>query len=239
VAQSRLARLVSPRSADTNINSGDIPSLADVSPRYGALIDRRTELLRRQDERRTERALLRDRLSAAQTTARRRAPPDPETVEQAQRVNELLGDLVAPDPVTGPGGAIDLSGSDAERFAELGRDIADTELALARLEVAIRDERVAASALVCERAKSKFETITGDLVAAAVALHGANVRYTQFAAAINQAGAIWSELRPLDLTLFGPPTRASRDAKLVRFLINAVEDGHLPPADLPADLRRE
>jgi len=114
--------------------------------------------------------------------------------------------------------------------------IDDLAQAINRLDQRLAEARQEASATILGRVKPQHDRLVADLVAAATALHRANVRYHGFVDALNANGVWWSTLGPAQPHLIGTPTPNSLLADYFRML---ARDGHIALRDIPAELRQQ
>ncbi|MEY9423597.1 chromosome segregation ATPase [Bradyrhizobium japonicum] len=135
-----------------------VPSLAEASLEYKALLDKQTELQSRYSELHSERAKLRREIEAEEAAGKQRLAPE---------VARLLGDPA--DSVTAL----------ANRHREVAVEMGHIEVAQETLRRRLSEARNGASKAVCDGVRGEYQRRLGDVCDAAKALEAARERHDE------------------------------------------------------------
>ena len=217
--------MLSPFKRTPDAGLAPVPSLADVSPEYAALLKQQATLQARCAAALTE---LREIVKRGDGPALH--SPTAADIERGRRVEALLkGEKY--DARSAP-----LYESPPSRYSELHREIADIrEFALPQIETKLRAAAAAASTVIREQFKDVHRQIVRDTAVALRALHDANVRYWSFSDALNKEGVAWGALGPAFVRPIGHPE--DRQGPLGQWFRDALADGHISKSDIPESLR--
>jgi hypothetical protein len=177
-----------------------VPSLAEASTDYAALVAKRSELQTRQLELSRERRTL-EKAIAADTSR-----------ETPTRVAELLGDR--------PGS----KSLNRKRVAEIASVVSDIETAVSVVDQRIRDAKGAASQLVCAAARPEYARRVKAMVDAAKLLDAAHKHYDDLRFAFEAEDVSWGSLIPMTPAFLG--SSMEPDRRLARFVRDAVAAGY-------------
>lgn len=177
-----------------------VPSLADASPEYAALVKKQAELQTRQSSLRDQRREV-EREIAAQP---------PVTIRVSARVAELLGDEQDSAPNL------------QRRLAEVRSAERDVEEAIEILRRRLADARGTASVAVCAAVKPEYARRVKAMVAAAAALQDARADYDALVDELVVNDVAWTSLKPMQPTFCGD----CQDGHLTRYLRDAKEAGY-------------
>lgn len=209
---------ISPRPADRRP-----PTLAEVSPEYGAAVEKRAALSAEIDQLSNERHQVARKIdaeggfsdSAAAAIAKR-------NVKEA-RVAEILGEKPGPDE------------NELQRYIEIGQRIGDLKAAREILDRRLLDLRMSASNLVCELIEADHKKMVADICERMVELHAAADAYCGFADSLNADGVAWSKLWAMQPQFIGAPN--DRQGRLSLYLREAVKFGFWHPEQIPEKLK--
>jgi len=178
-----------------------VPSLADASPDYAALVQKQAELQARQSALRDQRREV-ERDIAAQP---------PATMRMSARVAELLGD----EPDSAP--------NLQRRLAEVRSAEHDVEEAIEIVRRRLADARGLASVAVCTAVKPEYARRVKAMVAAVTALQAAREDYDALVDELVVNDVQWTSLKPMQPTFCGD----RHDGHLSRYLKDAKEAGYV------------
>ena len=196
-----------------------VPSLAEVSPEYGRLQAKRSELEARKVELGRERSALEKRHYLDQ---------DRSTAAANRAVAALLGDPVEGAPEV----------DDRERLRQIATMLRDVERALETLEERINAERRAASKLVCDQVKDEYDRRVTALCEAVTAMHERHVELVEMTNQLDRRNVQWSRLHPMQHPrLLGSPTDTY--GPVAQYLREAIEHGFLGKDSMPESLRHK
>lgn len=215
---SRKSKTPSPEAAPTGL-------LAETSETYAALEAKLAELVAKQAALQAE-----DSTLARQIFDNRGLRPESAPAHQ-QGVRDALGafaDLAA--PVESP--RLHRRRQIHEKLAALGDAIYVARAALS-------EERLRASAVICDRVADDHRERVAGICRALIALYRVSAEYCAFADALNSQRIAWSALNPSFLTLDPrePPIGyRGPNNQIARYLRQAVEAGHFPANEVPGEL---
>ncbi|MBR1069019.1 hypothetical protein [Bradyrhizobium liaoningense] len=175
-----------------------VPSLAEASLEYKALLDKQTELQSRYSELHSERAKLRREIEAEEAAGKQRLAPE---------VARLLGDPA--DSVTAL----------ANRHREVAVEMGHIEVAQETLRRRLSEARNGASKAVCDGVRGEYQRRLGDVCDAAKALEAARERHDELLDDIEREDVNLAYLRPVRPFFLGD----RRDGKIPYFLREAKE----------------
>lgn len=200
-------------------------SLASADPVYKAIESKRTDLNARLVETRKLLAPLEEELR------RRDAAPEaadgPAQIEPpgVRAILTEAGVGVREPPI-----------EPIEHYNRLRREVKDLEGAIGVLARRLENGRAAASAKVCDQVRGEFRRRARAFGEALIALGRASADYCELADKLNEERVFWSQLGPVAVRgPFGVPT--DPNSRLRILLKELIRDGHLRPADLPAEWR--
>lgn len=203
-----------------------VPSLRDVSPEYGALLDRQVELLGKREKLEKEmRSIRRGKAPAAlvaDVSERRRI-----------RTAELLGDLVegADDVVVSP-----KRDEVEEHLATMRDECEAVEAALAVIAKRLPSVKSAASRLACQQIQEPYRAVVRRLVDAMLSAYAAHA----------ELSAVRDDMFINDIAFDALPTPVvtpmlghflERDTRFARWVRDAVATGYLDWANVPERLK--
>jgi hypothetical protein len=162
--------LAAKKIADTEFK---VPSLADASPHYAELVERKANLLASKLEAETQ--LSRDQVAF-------RARPS----QMSEKVAVLVGD-VAPGESTYP---------TAIRMREQATNIAALTQAITVIDTRINSERGKASLIVCDQVRDEHRRLVREVCFRLMDLREAMMAYQLFADTLNDQDIAWSSLSP-------------------------------------------
>jgi chromosome segregation ATPase len=177
-----------------------VPSLADASPDYAALIAKQADLQARQSALRDQRREV-EREIAAQP---------PATMRVSARVAELLGD----EPDSAP--------NLQRRLVEVRGAERDVEDAIEIVRRRLADARGMASVAVCAAVKPEYARRVKAMVAAVTALQAAREDYDALVDELLANDVAWTSLVQMHPTFCGD----RHDGHLTRYLRDAREAGY-------------
>jgi hypothetical protein len=169
-----------------------VPSLAEASPAYAALLQKQVELQDRQSALREERRALERQLSALPQS----------TVQVSSRVAEILGDEQDSAPML------------RKQIAGLRSEESDLEAALEITLRRILEAKGQASTLVIATARDEYRRRVAAVTKAASALHEARMEYLDLRWQFEAQDVSWTALGPLSIGFLGDHT----DGQLVRLI---------------------
>ena len=197
--------------------------LAETSPTYAALEAKIAALVVEETALRAE-----DRELAVQIFKLGGGHPLKSREHQSNVVAEL--GALAP-PVTSP----DMT---RRRAIHQRLEVIEESIHLAR--AALSDERIRASAVICERVAGDHAALVTGICQALIELHRAAAKYVKFADNLNADRIAWSGLGASFLVLDPkdhPVGFPNQNNPISRYLREAVRLGHFPLADVPEELR--
>jgi hypothetical protein len=215
----------------TNVVGGDrsfaVPSLAEVSPEYAALIEQQDTLTKRLAAAIAE---LRQIAKSGEATAD--PPPTPAEVARQHRIDALLKggqyDLAAPVPQFEP--------PPSSRYWALKREIEDIgDFALPEVETKLREAVALASAIIREKFKDAHRKMVREMAAGLRDVHAVNVQYWAFSDAMSKAGVAWGALGVAFFRNIGHPE--DRNSPLGIWFKEAKNEGHIGASEIPESLR--
>jgi len=178
-----------------------VPSLAEASPEYAALLQKQAELQARQSTLRDQRREV-EREIAAQPVA---------TMRVSARVAELLGD------------ELDSAPNLQRRLAEVRSAEHDVEEAIEIVRRRLADARGLASVAVCTAVRPEYARRVKAMVAAVTALQAAREDYDALVDELVVNDVQWTSLVPMHPTFCGD----RQDGHLTRYLRDAKEAGYV------------
>ncbi|EIG56186.1 hypothetical protein [Bradyrhizobium sp. WSM1253] len=178
-----------------------IPSLAEASPEYAGLVEKRQELSDRYRELSGERSKLSGDIEAEKAAGGQRLSPG---------VAALLGD--APDKLT----------LMSQRMREVATSMDNIEAAQEVIRRRMDEARNGASKVVCDTMRQEYQRRLGAVCAAAKALAGAREEHDALLDDIEREDVNLAYLRPVRAHFLGD----RRDGKIGYFLKECAENGH-------------
>lgn len=175
-----------------------VPSLAEASPEYAALIDKQQELLTRQSALNAERRDITRKIEEAPAPAMRPG------------VAALLGETS--DSTTGL----------RTRLAEMQRTLSDIDAALEVIRQRLAVARTAASKTICTAARPEYGRRVGAVCEALKAVAIARAAYDDLRGELERQDVSWASLGPVSLGFLGD----ARDGHIQRFIREAREAGY-------------
>lgn len=204
-----------------------VPSLRDVSPEYGALLDRRLELMNERDRLEREiRGIRRGKAPAsliADVSERRRV-----------RTAELLGDLVADadDIVVGPKrDEVD------DHLGVLRDELEAVEAALTVIAKRLPTVQAMASQMICRQVAEPYKAIVRRLVDSMLDAYEAHAELSEVREQMEHEDVAYVSGLPTPVAtpMFGHAR--ARDSRFANWVRTAVETGYLPWSDVPEALK--
>jgi len=180
-----------------------VPSLADASPEYAALVRRQAEL----------------NASYASLLAEKRRLEKEVAADPAPRIRPGVAALLGDDPV-------DSRSAKLSRLADLRQAASDHETALATIQRRIAEATGPASAKVRAAVKPEFARRVAVLCQALAAVDDAREAYEQIRIGLDAEGVEWTALGPVGLGFLGDRVDG-RSFQIQRVLREAREDGHV------------
>lgn len=177
-----------------------VPTLAESSSDYAALVQKQAELHAHQ-------SVLRDQRREVELEI---AAQPPATVRVSARVAELLGDEADSAPML------------QKRLAEVRSAERDVEEAIEIVRRRLADARTAASVAVCAAVKPEYARRVKAMVAAILALQEARADYDSLVDELVANDVAWGSLVPMQPTFCGD----HQDGHLTRYLRDAKEAGY-------------
>jgi chromosome segregation ATPase len=177
-----------------------IPSLAEASPEFAALLQKQVELQNRQSELRKERREVEREIAVLPSA----------THNVSARVAELLGDEPDSAPML------------KKRLAEIRNAERVTEDATEIVRRRLADARGPASVAVCAAVKPEYTRRVKAMVAAVTALHAAREDYESLLNDLVANDVAWTSLVPMQPSFCGD----RHDGHLDRYLRAAKEAGY-------------
>lgn len=191
-----------------------VPSLSEASPQYAKLVLRKEEL--HAERAATDKEIV--RIAKALRTA-------PQVLHRA-KIAELLGDQI-------PGG--ETPAPSRERLNELRQHIIAIDEALSLIETRITQERIKASAVVCDQVHDEHRRRVRDICFKLIDLREAMLSYSQLADTFNDEDIAWSRLSPMPLLVLGNPR--DRQSAAALYLREAYKSGFIDQKELPEAIR--
>jgi len=179
-----------------------VPSLAEASPEYAALLARQRDLQRTYDELQMERRRLRREIEDEQKAGKQRI---------SAGVARLLGD---PEE-----SVVDLSKLFRENTNEIGR----VESALGIIQGRLNVERGRASSAVCAAVKPEYARRVVAIAKALEAVDAARGDYEDMRNQLDAEGVSWGSLFPLSLGFLG----SYRNGHVQQFIIDNRRAGYV------------
>jgi hypothetical protein len=212
-----------------------IERIADVSPRYSALISKHSQLLSRYDaviaEARPISEICKRAMESWQAQLPKPKPPKP-IVRNAAAVALIGSDLLSPQPeeeINPPPPPPTFEGQFELRA--LTEEAENIQEALRLLAGEITSSRKEHSQLVAKERGAAYKLIVSNIVDIAVGLGTAIEAHHAFLNEMRLDSAAWRYLRPVDLTSFGELSEAG--SILVRMVADAVEKKHVGSDKIP------
>jgi hypothetical protein len=123
-----------------------------------------------------------------------------------------------------------------EEAAEIGRELRALTEAKDMLHPLLLKAHAVGSGLLCDARREDYRIVAATVCAALVAVGDAVLAHRAFTGELVQQGAMWHQLKPVDVEtitqLFGDPR--DRNSTLRRLLWMAADAGHHDPKTLPA-----
>ena len=212
-----------------------IERIADVSPRYSALISKHAQLLSRYDaviaEARPLSEICKRAMESWQAQLPKPKPPKP-IVRNAAAVALIGSDLLSPQPeaeINPPPPPPTFDGQFELRA--LTEEAGNIQEALRLLAGELTSSRKEHSQKVARERGEAYKLIVSNIIDIAVGLGTAIEEHHAFLNEVRLDGAAWRYLRPVDLTAFGELHEAS--SILMRLVTDAVERGHCGAGKIP------
>jgi len=177
-----------------------VPSLAEASPEYAALLQKQAELQARQSTLRDQRREVEREIAAQPVT----------TTRVSARVAELLGD----EPDSAP--------NLQRRLADVRGAERDVEDAIEIVRRRLADARGMASVAVCTAVRPEYARPVKAMVSAVSALQDARADYDALVDDLVANDVAWTSLVPMHPTFCGD----RHDGHLTRYLRDAKEAGY-------------
>lgn len=181
-------------------NDFRVPSLAEASPEFAALMQKQADLHTRQSKLRDERRELERQVHASPQS----------TVRVSARIAELLGDEPDSAPML------------RKQIADIRGAEGDVEAAIEIVRRRIAEARGAASTEVCKTVKPEYARRVAVVAKALEALAAARADYDDLRNQFEAEDVAWTSLIPFSLNFLGDP----RDGQVPRFLREATEAGY-------------
>lgn len=160
----------------------DVPSLEDVSPRYKALVERKTELIER-------------RLNIEKQIQEESTKGTKTVKDRQDRVQELL------DPNSGIASSSDdphdVPSANFSYLQALAEELQNVKQALDQIGGLISSESLVASAAICEKLAPDHRRRVRSVIEAIVPLVDACNQYREFMDRVNDKNVAWSSLQPM------------------------------------------
>ncbi len=194
-------------------------SLADASPKYRELTERRSAMqLELEELKRNAGALNRNIAGGLHAT---RDVDREKEAGVARVLGSLAGDRAAP--------------TDVENLETMRARITELEGALEAIRLDIAEARMTASSAICKAIKGHYVELAQNLAKALVAAHAASLEYQDFVDALNSESVAWAQLGPVSTDdLFGHPR--DRQSDLAIWFRYAASVGLIKPSDIPEEL---
>jgi hypothetical protein len=177
-----------------------IPSLAEASPEYAALLQKQADLYALQSKLNGERRDIQKQIDAAGDSGPR----------VSARVAELLGDEADSAPML------------QKQAGEIRNQLADVEAALEIVRRRLSEAKGPASTAVCQIVKPEYGRRVAAVAKALEAVEAARADYDDLRNQFEAEDVSWTALGPLSLGFLGDP----RDSHIQRFLREAKEAGY-------------
>jgi hypothetical protein len=192
---------MAPLKKTTTAEQFRIPSLAEASPEYTALLHKQAGLLARQAELNRERREIQKQIEAAGNSGPR----------VSARIAELLGDDADSSPML------------RKQAADIRNQLADVEAALEIIFRRLADAKGPASAAVCAIVRPEYGRRVAAVAKALEALASARADYDDLRNQFEVEDVAWTSLIPMSLGFLGDP----RDGHIPRFMQDAREAGYV------------
>jgi hypothetical protein len=178
-----------------------VPTLADASPEFSALLQKQADLYALQSKLNGDRRDLQKQIDAAGDSVPR----------VPARIAELLGDEADSVPML------------RKQAADIRSQLADVEAALEIIFRRLNDAKGPASMAVCQTVKPEYGKRVVAVAKALEALAVARADYDDLRNQFEAEDVQWSSLIPLSLGFLGDP----RDGHIPRFMREAREAGYV------------
>ena len=178
-----------------------VPSLAEASPNFAALLQKQADLLARQSELNREHREIKKQIEAAGNSGPR----------VSARIAELLGDDADSSPLL------------RKQAADIRNQLADVEGALEIVRRRLSDAKGSASAAVCQIVKPEYGRRVAAVAKALETLAEARADYDDLRNQFEAEDIAWTSLVPMSLGFLGDP----RDGHIPRFMRDAKEAGYV------------
>lgn len=178
-----------------------IPSLAEASPEFAALVQKRADLHALQSKLNGELRDVQKQIDAAGDKGPRVSP----------RIAELLGDEADSAPMLG------------KQATDIRAKLADVEIAIEIVGRRLSDAKTPASQAVCQIAKPEYARRVAAVAKALDVLASARADYDDLRNQFEAEDVAWTSLTPLSLGFLGD----SRDGQIPRFVREAREAGYV------------
>lgn len=176
-----------------------VPSLAEASGEYAAIVDKQSELHARQSTLAAERRELEAKIAAAPAPAYRPG------------VAELLGE------------SVETTSAERARLKEISALDTDIRAALDILKARGDDARGKASMAVCDRVKPEYARRVAAICKALEAVHEARTAYVELIDQLEREDVSWGRLGPMQPNFLGD----ARDGHVQRYIREAKDLGYV------------
>lgn len=176
-----------------------VPSLAEASPEYASLVDKRQDLLTQQ----------------ASLSAERR--------ELLRKIEEAPAPSMRPGVAALLGEASDSATALRSRFGEVQRTLQDIESALEVIRQRLAVARTGASKAICAAARPEYGRRVAAICDALQAVAVARAAYDDLRDEFERQDVSWASLGPISLGFLGD----ARDGHVQRFVREAREAGYV------------
>src|SRR5262249_48250477 len=122
-----------------------------------------------------------------------------------------------------------------ERLAELQQHARALKEAVAVLEGRISQERLAASALVCDQVSEEHRRRAREISLRLLDVREAMLGYVKLVDLLNSEDIAWSHIGPAQVLALGDPH--DRQSRLALYLRQMAEAGHLDATEIPEAIR--
>ncbi|MBB4257294.1 hypothetical protein [Bradyrhizobium sp. CIR3A] len=191
-----------------------VPSLSEASPQYAKLLTLRDEL--HAQRRATDGEIV--RLVGALRSA-------PKALHRA-KIAQLLGDQEPESEASAPS---------RERLNELRQHLSAIDEAISLNDTRIAQERIKASAVVCDQVQDEHRRRVRDICFRLIDLRETMLSYSQLVDTFNDEDIAWSRLSPSQLLALGNPR--DRQSEVALYLRAAVKSGFLVQNEVPEAIR--
>jgi chaperonin cofactor prefoldin len=202
------------KSKNTDNTDFAVPSLAEASPEYAALIARKEGLFDQKATTEREIARLGDVLRAL-----------PRALQQA-KIAELVGDQVPQGESPRPS---------IERLNELKQHVHAIDKAIEVIESRISTERGRASAVICDHVRDEHRRRAREVCLRLLHLREAMLSYSDLAEELNDKDVSWARLSPSQLLTLGHPR--DPQSQTAYYLRTMVKAGFLDQNEIPKQIR--